>query len=67
MLPRPVRSNAFVGPLRRFADWAGKLAGAVARIAGLRVDYPEDLLREPKSWLNHIAKLNPQLGAEEID
>ncbi len=41
--------------------------GAMARIAGLRVDYPEDLLREPKSWLNHIAKLNPQLGAEEID
>lgn len=41
--------------------------GTMAQIAGLRVNYPEDLLRKPKSWLNHIARLNPQLGAEQID
>ncbi|RIV75792.1 hypothetical protein [Pelagerythrobacter aerophilus] len=41
--------------------------GAMARIAGLRVDYPKDMLRRPKKWLNHITVLNPQLGAEAID
>lgn len=41
--------------------------GAMARIAGLRVDYPEDMLRRPKKWLNHVTTLNPQLGATRID
>lgn len=41
--------------------------GEIARLLGLRVDYPDDMLRRPKKWLNHITALNPQLGARPID
>ena len=41
--------------------------GRMAQMAGLKVDYPEDMLRRPKAWLNHITGLNPQLGAKQID
>lgn len=41
--------------------------GRMAQLVGLRVEYPEDMLRRPKKWLNHITSLNPQLGAEVID
>ncbi|MFU7529384.1 hypothetical protein [Qipengyuania sp. ASV99] len=41
--------------------------GEMARILGLRVEYPGDMLRRPKKWLNHITALNPQLGARAID
>lgn len=40
--------------------------GAMARIAGLKVDYPARLIRKPRAWLNHITALNPQLGAKPI-
>lgn len=40
--------------------------GRMAELAGVRVDYPANLLRRPKAWLNHITRLNPQLGAREI-
>lgn len=40
--------------------------GAMARILGLTVEYPDNMLRRPKKWLNHITELNPQLGAERI-
>ena len=40
--------------------------GRIAELAGLRVDYPSDMLRKPKRWLNHVAQLNPQLGARPI-
>jgi len=40
--------------------------GKVAELAGLRIDYPKGLIRKPKAWLNHIATLNPQLGAKPI-
>jgi len=40
--------------------------GAIAELAGVRVDYPRQLIRKPKAWLNHIAALNPQLGARAI-
>jgi hypothetical protein len=40
--------------------------GRLAELAGLEVDYPHDLLRKPKAWLNHIGDLNPQLGARPI-
>lgn len=39
---------------------------ALARVAGLRADVPEDYLRRPKAWLNYITRNNPQLGAREI-
>ncbi len=41
--------------------------GRMAQIIGLRVEYPGDMLRRPKKWLNHITTLNPQLRAELID
>jgi hypothetical protein len=40
--------------------------GRIAELAGVRVDYPADLLRKPKAWFNHIVQLNPQLGARII-
>ena len=40
--------------------------GAIAQLGGLTVDYPQSMLRHPKEWLNHIAALNPQLGARPI-
>ena len=40
--------------------------GRMAELAGIKVDYPKALIRKPKAWLNHIAALNPQLGAKPI-
>ena len=40
--------------------------GEIGRIMGLEVSYPRKLLRKPRSWLNHITRINPQLGAAEI-
>lgn len=40
--------------------------GAMARIVGLKVDFPAKLIRKPRAWLNHITALNPQLGAKAI-
>lgn len=40
--------------------------GEIARLLGLKVDYPKDMLRRPKKWLNHITAMNPQLGAAPI-
>ena len=40
--------------------------GAMAKIAGLTVEYPDNMLRRPKKWLNHVSGLNPQLGAKRI-
>ncbi|MHA6317890.1 hypothetical protein ACXYN8_09540 [Altererythrobacter sp. CAU 1778] len=41
--------------------------GKMAQMAGLSVDYPENMLRKPKAWLNHITARNPSLGAKQID
>lgn len=40
--------------------------GRIAELGGLKVDYPADLLRKPRAWLNHITLLNPQLGAKPV-
>ena len=40
--------------------------GRIAELGGVRVDYPNELLRKPKAWFNHIVGLNPQLGARII-
>lgn len=37
--------------------------GEIARLLGVRVEYPDNMLRRPKKWLNHLTGLNPQLGA----
>lgn len=41
--------------------------GEIARMLGLKVSYPKNLLRRPRSWLNHLSALNPALGAQQID
>ena len=40
--------------------------GEIARMVGIRVTYPEDMLRLPKKWLNHLTAMNPQLGAKQV-
>ncbi len=40
--------------------------GRMAQILGLRVDYPDNMLRRPKKWLNRVASLNPSLKAKQI-
>lgn len=40
--------------------------GALAQVVGIKVDYPKSMLRRPREWLNHLAKLNPQLGAKQF-
>ena len=40
--------------------------GRIAALGGLTVDYPHEMLRKPKAWLNHVAALNPRLGAQPI-
>jgi len=41
--------------------------GRMAQLVGLKVTYPDNMLRRPKKWLNHVTTLNPQLGASVID
>lgn len=40
--------------------------GRMASLMGLLVEYPEDMLRRPKKWLNHIVAINPQLRAKQL-
>ncbi|KEO88713.1 hypothetical protein EH31_14825 [Erythrobacter longus] len=40
--------------------------GEMAKILGLKVEYPSNMLRRPKRWLNHVTGLNPELGAARI-
>jgi hypothetical protein len=40
--------------------------GAIAQLAGLRVDYPSSMIRHPKRWLNHVTTMNPQLGVQPL-
>jgi hypothetical protein len=41
----------------------------VARIAvmvGIGAPVPQNMVRRPKLWLNHVTRLNPQLGAQPV-
>ena len=40
--------------------------GEIAAAAGLRVDYPRNLLRRPRSYLQHVRALNPQLTPADV-
>jgi len=40
--------------------------GKIAQLGGLKVDYPKNLLRKPRAWLNRVSTLNPQLGAKAV-
>ena len=35
----------------------------IAEAAGLRIEYPRELMRRPRSYLQHIRSLNPQLAS----
>ena len=37
--------------------------GRMAELLGLKVDYPPEMLRKPRDWLNHVGDMNPQLHA----
>jgi hypothetical protein len=37
--------------------------GALAEAAGLRVDYVQHLIKRPRSFLQHVRSLNPELAA----
>lgn len=41
--------------------------GRIAEMAGLTVDYPPELLRKPRAWLNHIVTLNPEAGGKQFN
>jgi hypothetical protein len=38
----------------------------IAALVGITAPVPQGMVRRPKLWLNHITRLNPQLGAREI-
>lgn len=40
--------------------------GRMAELVGLKVDYPREMMRKPREWLNRIGDLNPQLGAKKF-
>ena len=40
--------------------------GRLAELLGLKVDYPPEMLRKPREWLNHIGDMNPQLHAKHF-
>ena len=40
--------------------------GRMAELLGLKVDYPREMLRKPRQWLNHIGDMNPQLNAKHF-
>lgn len=35
--------------------------GAMAQIVGIKVDYPSNMLRRPRQWLDYLVKRNPWL------
>lgn len=41
--------------------------GEIARLLGVKVDYPDDMLRRPKQWLNRIVAMNPGLNGRQFD
>lgn len=66
-----------VSEVRRWKQMPGKyydlgkrncihFVGRIAQIVGLKVSYPSNMLRRPKQWLNHVARLNPKLGAKPL-
>lgn len=72
-----IKYRQIVAEMRKWRDTPGKyydldrrncihFVGAVAKIVGLKVSYPQKMIRRPKKWLNHISAINPQLGAKAI-
>ncbi|QUL37003.1 hypothetical protein [Erythrobacter sp. JK5] len=66
-----------VAEVRRWQNAPGKyydlesrncihFVGKIAQLLGLKVDYPQKMLRRPKAWLNHVAAMNPKLGAKAV-
>ncbi len=37
--------------------------GVVAQMSGLKVDFPQGMMRKPKTYLNHLGEMNPRVFA----
>ena len=70
--------HAIIAEVRRWQNAPGRyydletrncihFVGTIAAMLGVTIEYPDNMLRRPKKWLNHITSINPQLGAEVID
>lgn len=70
--------HAIIAEMRAWRDAPGKayslahhncvhFVARIAQIVGLRADVPQKLVRKPKAWLNYVTRLNPQIGAREVD
>ena len=70
-------TSACVPRWRRSAPHPGKyysledrncihFVGRMAELLGLKVDYPGNMMRKPREWLNHIGDMNPQLNAKHF-
>jgi len=40
--------------------------GKMAQLAGLKIEFPRELLRKPKAWLERISQINPGLRAKPV-
>lgn len=69
--------HRIVAEMKKWRDAPGKFydldkrncihfVGAIAKIVGVKVEYPKKMLRRPKKWLNYISSLNPHLGAKKL-
>lgn len=70
--------RAVVAEVRRWRDGPGiarynlksnnciHFVARFAAMAGLRVEVPDGMALRPREWLNHIAALNPALGAAAV-
>lgn len=69
--------HAVVAEMRSWRDEGGRgynldrrncvhFVARIAQMVGIRADVPAKLVRRPKAWLNHVTRLNPQLGAKVI-
>lgn len=40
--------------------------GRMAELIGLKVEYPPEMMRKPREWLNRVGTLNTKLGARRF-
>jgi hypothetical protein len=41
--------------------------GRMAQLVGLKVEYPDKMLRRPKKWLNYVSSLNPRIRTASLN
>ena len=40
--------------------------GTIAKMVGINIDYPDNMLRKPREWLNRIVARNPSLNGKQF-